>query len=159
MQISSYRLCLIEAGDRGITDVLEFVGKPLPSVYSADLSEFVFAAGVELLGAMAYCAPKQLSSTLPQVVPALTQVLMDPHPRVIESANDALKSVGAVIKNPEISLIVDTLLAALAQAKRKTAHITGNMCSLLADRGDIVPYLPLLLPSLQEVLLDPIPEK
>ena len=37
--------------EHGITDVLEFVGKPLPSVYSADLSEFVFAAGVELLEA------------------------------------------------------------------------------------------------------------
>jgi phosphonoacetate hydrolase len=29
--------------------VLELVGKPVPSVYSADLSEFVFAAGVKLL--------------------------------------------------------------------------------------------------------------
>ena len=37
----------------------------------------------------------------------------------------------------------------MAQAKRKTAHIAGNMCSLLSDRGDIVPYLPLLLPELQ----------
>jgi len=45
-----------------------------------------------------------------------------------------------------------------AQAKRKTAHITGNMCSLLSDRQDIVPYLPLLLPELQAVLTDPIPE-
>ncbi|WP_028222937.1 alkaline phosphatase family protein, partial [Paraburkholderia oxyphila] len=33
----------------GIDDVLAFVGKPLPDVYSADLSEFVFAAGVKLL--------------------------------------------------------------------------------------------------------------
>lgn len=33
----------------GIDDVLAKVGKPLPSVYSADLSEFVFAAGVMLL--------------------------------------------------------------------------------------------------------------
>ncbi|MES2098731.1 MAG: phosphonoacetate hydrolase [Pseudomonadota bacterium] len=33
----------------GIDNVLELVGKPVPSVYSADLSEFVFAAGVKLL--------------------------------------------------------------------------------------------------------------
>ena len=33
----------------GIDEVLNLVGKPLPSVYSADLSEFVFAAGVALM--------------------------------------------------------------------------------------------------------------
>lgn len=33
----------------GIDNLLELVGMPLPSVYSADLSEFVFAAGVKLL--------------------------------------------------------------------------------------------------------------
>ena len=33
----------------GIEKVLDLVGKPLPSVYSADLSEFVFAAGVRLM--------------------------------------------------------------------------------------------------------------
>jgi phosphonoacetate hydrolase len=33
----------------GIEDVLRKVGLPLPSVYSADLSEFVFAAGVMLM--------------------------------------------------------------------------------------------------------------
>ena len=33
----------------GIESVLARVGKPLPSVYSADLSEFVFAAGVKLM--------------------------------------------------------------------------------------------------------------
>jgi phosphonoacetate hydrolase len=35
--------------DNGITDLLNFVGRPLPEVYSADLSEFVFAAGVKLV--------------------------------------------------------------------------------------------------------------
>ncbi|AEK60473.1 phosphonoacetate hydrolase [Collimonas fungivorans] len=33
----------------GIENLLELVGMPLPSVYSAELSEFVFAAGVKLL--------------------------------------------------------------------------------------------------------------
>ena len=36
---------------QGIDDALTFVGRPLPSVYSAALSEFVFAAGVRLLAA------------------------------------------------------------------------------------------------------------
>jgi phosphonoacetate hydrolase len=35
--------------ENGITDVLDFVGMKLPDVYSAELSEFVFAAGVKLL--------------------------------------------------------------------------------------------------------------
>jgi phosphonoacetate hydrolase len=35
--------------ENGIGDVLDVVGMPLPEVYSADLSEFVFAAGVKLL--------------------------------------------------------------------------------------------------------------
>jgi phosphonoacetate hydrolase len=46
-----------KAGDatlaaNGIEDVLNKVGKPVPSVYSADLSEFVFAAGVMLMNSV-----------------------------------------------------------------------------------------------------------
>ena len=37
--------------DNGIGEVLNYVGKPLPEVYSAGLSEFVFAAGAKLLAA------------------------------------------------------------------------------------------------------------
>jgi len=37
------------AAEHGIEDALGFVGLPLPSVYSAALSEFVFAAGVNLM--------------------------------------------------------------------------------------------------------------
>jgi len=35
--------------EHGIEGVVDLVGKPVPSVYSADLSEFVFAAGVRLM--------------------------------------------------------------------------------------------------------------
>jgi phosphonoacetate hydrolase len=38
--------------DNGIADVCAMVGRPVPDVYSADLSEFVFAAGVKLLHGM-----------------------------------------------------------------------------------------------------------
>jgi phosphonoacetate hydrolase len=37
--------------EHGITDVLPMVGMPVPDVYSAELSEFVFAAGVQLMKA------------------------------------------------------------------------------------------------------------
>ena len=46
--------------ENGIADVLALVGKPLPSVYSADLSEFVFAAGVALMRRDAAARPDML---------------------------------------------------------------------------------------------------
>ena len=46
----------------GIAEVLNLVGQPLPPVYSAELSEFVFAAGVRLLES-AYWDLMYLSST------------------------------------------------------------------------------------------------
>ena len=46
---SSEKADQVTLEENGIEDVLGLVGKPLPSVYSADLSEFVFAAGVKLM--------------------------------------------------------------------------------------------------------------
>ncbi|MEM7404092.1 MAG: phosphonoacetate hydrolase [Pseudomonadota bacterium] len=46
---SSEKADTVTAQENGIGEVLDLVGKPLPSVYSADLSEFVFAAGVKLM--------------------------------------------------------------------------------------------------------------
>ena len=46
---SSEKANQVTLAENGIEDVMTLVGKPLPSVYSADLSEFVFAAGVKLM--------------------------------------------------------------------------------------------------------------
>ncbi|KAJ0966557.1 hypothetical protein J5N97_023474 [Dioscorea zingiberensis] len=158
-------------------------------------------SSVQLLGAMAYCAPEQLSQCLPKIVPKLTEVLTDTHPKVQSAGQTSLQQVGSVIKNPEISALVPTLLMALsdpnehtrhsldillqttfinsidapslallvpivhrglrersADTKKKAAQIVGNMCSLVTEPKDMIPYIGLLLPEVKKVLVDPIPE-
>ena len=46
---SSEKADQVSEAENGITDVLALVKMPVPSVYSAELSEFVFAAGVALM--------------------------------------------------------------------------------------------------------------
>ncbi len=46
---SSEKAAEATLAENGIENVVELVGMPVPSVYSAELSEFVFAAGVKLL--------------------------------------------------------------------------------------------------------------
>ena len=46
---SSEKADVASMAENGITDLLTLVGRPLPDVYSAALSEFVFAAGVWLM--------------------------------------------------------------------------------------------------------------
>ncbi|KAJ2392646.1 translational activator of GCN4, partial [Coemansia sp. RSA 2603] len=67
---------------------------------------------VEMLGAMAFCAPKQLSLALPAIVPRIVTVLADSHGQVAAAARGALLRFGDVIHNPEIQVLVPTLLAA-----------------------------------------------
>jgi hypothetical protein len=52
---------------------------------------------IEILGAMAYLAPKQLSISLPAIVPKLTGVLTDSHPQVRVAANSSLLKFGEVV--------------------------------------------------------------
>jgi len=46
---SSEKSDQVTLAENGIEDVLDLVGMPVPDVYSAELSEFVFAAGVKLM--------------------------------------------------------------------------------------------------------------
>jgi len=79
-------------------------------------------SSVQLLGAMAYCAPQQLSQCLPRIVLKLTEVLTDTHPKVQSAGQRALQQVESVIKNPEISVLVPILLSAVIDPNDHTKH-------------------------------------
>lgn len=80
---------------------------------------------IELLGMMAYCAPRQLSLSLPVVIPQLTGVLTDSHAQVRAAADRSLKQFGEVISNPEIQALVPVLLKALVDPERTPRALTS----------------------------------
>ena len=84
---------------------------------------------IQLLGAMAHCAPKQLSTCLPTIVPRLGEVLADPHPKVGAAAKQALDEVGSVIRNPEVGRLVPTLLAAVADPSKNNKVALDTLLS------------------------------
>lgn len=75
---------------------------------------------MELLGSMAYCAPKQLSNCLPTIVPKILSILSDSHPNVIKAGRQALREIGSVIHNKEVQGIVPVLIDALCEPTKKT---------------------------------------
>lgn len=75
---------------------------------------------VELLGSMAYLDPTQLSSSLPEIVPNIVQVMKDTHKEVRKAADSSLKKFGEVIRNPEIQALVQDLLNAIGDPTKYT---------------------------------------
>eukprot|EP00923_Selenidium_pygospionis_P007197 GHVN01012330.1.p1 GENE.GHVN01012330.1~~GHVN01012330.1.p1 ORF type:complete len:2174 (+),score=530.43 GHVN01012330.1:886-6522(+) len=77
---------------------------------------------VELLGATAHCAPKQLAKALPEVFPKICESLNDAHPKVKEAAVGALKRMASVITNKEIKSLEPVLLRALIDPVPANTH-------------------------------------
>ncbi|GAA5986671.1 hypothetical protein JCM11641_001358 [Rhodosporidiobolus odoratus] len=107
---------------------------------------------IELMGAMAFLAPRQLSASLPTILPRLTEVLTDTHKQVRESANASLKRFGEVVSNPEIQEMTSTLLDALIDPARKTAKALDTLLATTFAHFIDASSLALLVPILDRGL-------
>ncbi|CAI5723276.1 unnamed protein product [Hyaloperonospora brassicae] len=111
-------------------------------------------SGIQILGSMAYCAPRQLGSCLPQVVPKLMAALTDSHPKVREAGKSALRDVGSVVRNPEIAAISKVLLDALEDPNRYTAEALQQLQSTSFQHSIDAPSLALVMPIISRGLRD-----
>ncbi|TMW63265.1 hypothetical protein Poli38472_002206 [Pythium oligandrum] len=111
-------------------------------------------AGIQLLGSMAYCAPRQLGSCLPQLVPKITDALTDSHPKVRESSKNALRDIGSVVRNPEIASISSSLLNALEDPNKYTTEALQQLQSTEFQHSIDAPSLALVMPIITRGLKD-----
>lgn len=107
---------------------------------------------IELLGAMAYCAPRQLSAALPTIIPRLSDVLTDSHTQVRNAANRSLREFGDVIQNPEIRALVPVLLKALVDPNSKTGTALNALLATKFVHYIDAPSLALIAPIIERGL-------
>ncbi|KAF9266994.1 ARM repeat-containing protein [Marasmius fiardii PR-910] len=108
---------------------------------------------IELLGMMAYCSPRQLSVSLPIVIPRLTDVLTDSHAQVRTAANKSLKQFGEVISNPEIQSLVPVLLKALVDPAKTPNALSGLLKTAFMhyiDHSSLALVIPIVDRGLRE---------
>lgn len=108
----------------------------------------------DLLGAMAYLDPHQLASSLPDIIPPLTNVLNDSHKEVRASANRSLQRFGEVISNPEIKGLVGILLKALSDPTKYTDNALDGLIKVSFVHYLDAPSLALVVRILERGLGD-----
>ena len=96
---------------------------------------------VQMLGAMAYCAPRQLGTALPSVVPKLSEVLSDPHPKVQSAARHALKEVSTKFAGSKARSASVMLMPTLLAGSFNPDHDESEICDksgLLWQVGSVI---------------------
>eukprot|EP00475_Leptophrys_vorax_P021186 TRINITY_DN2891_c0_g1_i1.p1 TRINITY_DN2891_c0_g1~~TRINITY_DN2891_c0_g1_i1.p1 ORF type:complete len:1007 (+),score=320.38 TRINITY_DN2891_c0_g1_i1:150-3023(+) len=111
---------------------------------------------INLLGSMSFCAPDQLSSSLPVIVPRLMEILKDPHPKVHSATQQALRDIGSVVRNPEIGNLVPVILDALYNPAKLTQSALQQLLEMSFVNYVDSAALALVVPILERGLRDRI---
>ena len=108
---------------------------------------------VEALGNMAYCAPKQISSFLPQIVKGLREVMNDTHEKVHDAAINAIEKIGSVIKCPEVGDMLEIIVRALANTEKHLKEALNLLLETSFVHKIDAPSLSLLVPLLDSGMM------
>ena len=111
-------------------------------------------ASIRFLGSMSNCAPKQLATCLPKIIPKLTEAFSDTHPKVKASSEAALNMIVKVIRNPEVADLSSVLLKALVDPANSTKKGLEGLLETEFLHAVDAPSLALLIPVLQRGLKD-----
>ncbi|CAD1812517.1 unnamed protein product [Candida parapsilosis] len=127
---SEVRVATDNAAKEIMKNTTSFGVKKLIPLAISNLDEIAWRSkkgSVELLGAMAYLDPEQLSASLSIIIPEIVGVLNDTHKEVRKAAEQSLKRFGEVIRNPEIQQIVPYLINAIGDP---TKHLDDALDKL-----------------------------
>ena len=108
-------------------------------------------AAIDLLGSMAYCAPRQLGTCLPTIVPVMAEAVSDSKAQVRDAAKTALNQVGSVIKNPEILAIAKVIINSLSDPDLTAKALEVVIDTTFVNAVDAA-SLALLVPVIQRGL-------
>ncbi|KAL7522340.1 hypothetical protein ACHAWX_007024 [Stephanocyclus meneghinianus] len=153
----------------------------LPALLKAfsDSNDHVRSAADKTVGLIMSNLSGHVKKSAEQALEELCRVIKNPEISSISTtllkaltdpANGTIKALEALISTeflhaidaPSLSVIIPVVHRGLrdraASTKRYAALISGNICTMVNDARDFVPYLPILIPDLKSTLIDPIPD-